>query len=54
MAAALVATLEPASTRQQWAAADVAAGQLNDYFTALAAARRAEPRDDLISALVGI
>jgi cytochrome P450 len=53
MAAALVATLEPTSTRQQWADADVAAGQLNDYFIALAAARRAEPRDDLISALSG-
>ncbi len=54
IASALIATLEPTSTKQQWLAADAAAVQLNDYFTALAAARRADPRDDLISALTGI
>jgi len=54
LARALVATLEPMSTKEQWAAADVAAVQLNEYFTALVAVRRADPRDDLISALTGI
>jgi cytochrome P450 len=54
LARALVATLEPTSTREQWLAADQAAGQLNDYFSRLAAARRADPRDDLISALAAI
>jgi cytochrome P450 len=54
LARALVATLEPVSSPEQWRAADVAAVQLNDYFTALAAVRRSDPRDDLISALVGI
>ncbi|MGH3417941.1 MAG: cytochrome P450, partial [Actinocrinis sp.] len=32
--------------------ADAATDELRDYFTALVAARRAEPRDDLTSALV--
>jgi len=54
LARALVATLEPGMSREQLAAADAAAVQLNDYFTALAATRRSDPRDDLISALVGI
>ena len=54
LARALVATLEPVSSADQWAAADVAAVQLNDYFTTLVAARRGDPRDDLISALAGI
>ncbi len=54
LARALVATLEPLSSPDQWKAADVAAVQLNDYFTALAAVRRGDPRGDLISALVGI
>jgi cytochrome P450 len=36
------------------AAADAAAGELADYFTQLIAQRRAEPRDDLIGALVAI
>jgi cytochrome P450 len=54
LARALVATLEPVSSAAQWAAADVAAVQLNEYFTALTAARRGDPRDDLISALAGI
>ena len=55
LARALVATLEPETlTEQQWADADAAAVWLNEYFAELAAERRAVPRDDLISALVGI
>jgi len=55
LARALVAALEPATmTEQQWAEADAAAVWLNEYFSDLAAERRALPRDDLISALVGI
>ena len=54
LARALVATLEPMSTKEQWQAADVAAVELDEYFTALVADRRADPRDDLISALTGI
>jgi cytochrome P450 len=54
LARALVATLEPVSSADQWAAADVAAVQLNDYFTTLVSVRRGDPRDDLISALAGI
>jgi cytochrome P450 len=54
LARALVATLEPMSTKEQWQAADAAAVQLNEYFTALAAMRRADPRDDLISALTSV
>ena len=54
IATALVATIEPLSTRQQWLDADAAVIELTGYFTDLAAARRAEPRDDLMSALVGI
>jgi len=42
------------SSTQQWADADAAAVQLNDYFSDLAARRRAESRDDLMSALVAI
>jgi len=44
LARALVATLEPMSTKEQWRAADAAAVQLNEYFTALVAARRADGR----------
>ncbi|HEY2508647.1 MAG TPA: cytochrome P450 [Streptosporangiaceae bacterium] len=54
LATALVATLEPAITPDQLAAADEAAVQLNDYFTDLAERRREQPRDDLLSALVGV
>jgi len=54
LARALVATLEPLSTSQQWAAADAAATELAGYFSALAAERRRAPADDLISMLVGI
>ena len=54
LARALIATLEPASSAEQWAAADVATVQLKDYFTGLVADRRQTPRDDLISALAVI
>ncbi len=54
LARALVATLEPMSTKEQWRAADAATLQLNEYFTALVAARRADPRDDFISALTSV
>ena len=54
IATALVATLEPLSTRQQWADADAAVTELLGYFAELAAARRAQPRDDLMSALVSV
>jgi len=54
LARALVATLEPMSTGEQWRAADVATVQLSEYFTALVADRRAGPRDDLVSALTQI
>lgn len=54
LARALVATLEPMSTKEQWRAADAAAVELDDYFTALVAARRVTPRDDLVSALTEI
>jgi cytochrome P450 len=54
LARALVATLEPISTKEQWRAADSATVQLNEYFTALVADRRADPHDDLVSALTQI
>jgi cytochrome P450 len=54
LATALVATIEPLSTPQQWAEADGAVVELTGYLAELAAARRAQPRDDLMSALVGV
>lgn len=50
----LAATLEPGLDAQTLARADAAAVWLNEYFTKLAAQRRAEPRDDLMTALVEI
>jgi cytochrome P450 len=50
----LAATIEPGLDAAVIARADAAAIWLNDYFTRLAAERRAAPRDDLISALVQI
>ena len=50
----LAATVEIVLDLPAIEAADVAAVQLADYFTALAARRRAEPRDDLLSDLVAI
>jgi cytochrome P450 len=49
----LAATVEFEVSPELLAAADKSAVWLNDYFTDLAAERRAEPREDLISALVG-
>jgi cytochrome P450 len=54
IATALVATLEPFIGPEDLAAADKAAVQLNEYLTMLAAQRRECPRDDLMSAMVGI
>jgi cytochrome P450 len=54
LATALVATIEPLSTPQQWAEADGAVVELTGYLAELAAARRAQPLDDLMSALVGV
>jgi cytochrome P450 len=48
----LAATLELGSDLSVLTAADVAAVTLREYFTALAAQRREDPRDDLMSALV--
>ncbi len=45
-------TLEPTITPQQREAANRSAGALRDYFNEIIEQRRAEPRDDLISALV--
>jgi cytochrome P450 len=50
----LAATIEPFVGPEIVAVADVAAVQLNDYFSVLAAQRRRHPGDDLMSALVGI
>jgi cytochrome P450 len=50
----LAATLELDVELSVVVAADVAAVKLRQYFTDLAAQRRAEPRDDLMSALVQI
>jgi cytochrome P450 len=48
----LVVSIEPIEDPAELAGADAAAIWLTDYFTGLVAARRAEPRDDLLSALV--
>jgi cytochrome P450 len=53
-AAALAATLEMGILEDTLAAGDTAAIWLHEYFTDLADRRRADPRDDLISTLVGI
>ena len=46
--------LEFAPGQDDLGSADEAARELSGYFTRLAAERRAEPRDDLVSALVGL
>ena len=51
LAEALTAVLEVRFTEAQAVAAHSAAGELEDYFTALIARRRAEPADDLVAAL---
>jgi cytochrome P450 len=50
----LAATIEPFLDDEVMVRADAAATWLHEYFTKLAAERRAEPRDDLMSALVEI
>ncbi len=46
--------LNPLRTPEQTEAMEAASIALNDYFTELMAHRRAEPRDDLISDMVGL
>jgi cytochrome P450 len=46
------AVIEPLPTPEQVAMADKASGELMDFVAALAADRRVEPREDLMSALV--
>ncbi len=46
--------LNPLRTPEQTQAMEAASIALNDYFTELMAQRRAEPRDDLISDMVGL
>jgi cytochrome P450 len=50
----LTRALEFNSGQDDLGEADAAARELDAYFTRLAAERRAEPRDDLVSALVGL
>jgi cytochrome P450 len=50
----IAATVEPVISEAALAAADAAAAWVTSYFLALAQERRADPRDDLMSALVGI
>ncbi|MFF7631888.1 cytochrome P450 [Kitasatospora sp. NPDC008050] len=54
LAGALAAILEPMVSTEELATADAAADELIDYFGELAARRRAEPRPDLVSALVRV
>ncbi|MER6128538.1 cytochrome P450 [Streptomyces sp. NPDC001795] len=49
----LMATLELLADPSGLEAADRAAAEVGHYFTALVEARRSDPRDDLVSALVG-
>jgi cytochrome P450 len=48
----VVMAMQPAASAQQLDTADAASRTVEDYFTDLAALRRREPRDDLVSALV--
>ncbi|MHA6759475.1 cytochrome P450 [Streptacidiphilus sp. PAMC 29251] len=50
----LSAVLEFAAGQGDLSGADAAARELSGYFTELAAERRAAPKDDLVSALVGL
>lgn len=50
----VVLCVEPSPTAEQLALADKAAVELNSYFDALIAERRAHPREDLISALTSV
>ncbi|GAB3677709.1 cytochrome P450 [Angustibacter aerolatus] len=51
---AIVKMYEPGRTSQQDAEAQQACGEFADYVAELAAARRAEPRDDLVTHLVQV
>lgn len=46
--------IELVFTREDVVTADAAVVEMQDYFRGLAAARRADPRDDLVSALVAV
>ncbi len=48
----LVQSLEPSASVDELKLSEAAANDLFDYFAGLVAVRRAEPRDDLISALI--
>ncbi len=48
----LVQSLEPSASVDELKLSEAAANDLFDYFAGLVAIRRAEPRDDLISALI--
>jgi cytochrome P450 len=52
LTAALVKTLEPVVSDDDAVAADAAAAEFGVYFTDLIAERRADPADDLLSALI--
>ncbi|OKJ10213.1 cytochrome P450 [Kitasatospora sp. CB01950] len=52
LAADLTVTLEALVEDDELAASDLAAVELSRYFSELAARRRADPKDDLVSALV--
>ncbi|GAA2226332.1 cytochrome P450 [Kitasatospora cystarginea] len=54
LAADLAAALEPVADESELAAADEAAEELTQYFARLAARRRADPQQDLVSALVEV
>src|SRR6185312_9987736 len=45
----VIQSLNPLATREQLAVMEAAGAALSDYFTQTMAARRAEPRDDLIT-----
>jgi len=49
---ALAVGIEPTATSDELAAAETASGAITDYLTSLIAVRRAEPADDLLSALL--
>ncbi|MEQ8839880.1 MAG: cytochrome P450 [Acidimicrobiales bacterium] len=48
----LVPTIEPTATAEVMEKADVAGARVSEYLTDLIATRRAEPRDDMLSALI--
>lgn len=48
----LVPTLEPTATAEVMAKADAAGAKANTYLAELIATRRADPRDDMLSALI--